>query len=76
MLQRIYIIFKCYCINCWVIVYVKIFLIKLFLNLEISLLQEKNQICMLLSLFSTVLYKLAWLVGLTGIKDFCVVTEI
>lgn len=75
MQQRIYIIFKCYCVNCMVIVYV-IFLIKLFLNLEISLLQEKNQVCMLLSLFPTVLYKLAWLVGLTRIRDFCIVTEI
>lgn len=59
-----------------VIVYVNIFLMKLFLNLEISLLQEKNQVCMLLSLFLTVLYKLAWLVGLTGIRDSWVVTEI
>lgn len=75
MQQRIYIIFKCYCVNCMVIVYV-IFLIKLFLNLEISLLQEKNQVCMLLSLFPTVLYKLAGLVGLTRIRDFCIVTEI
>lgn len=59
------------------IVYINIFSIKLFLNLDISRsVAKKNQVCMWLNLFSTDLYKLAWLVGLTGIRDVCVVIDI